>query len=55
MSTRIRAGSQLPITLANRPKPICAACAEGHHEQPTRERCSCPCHGTLPALRQVAA
>jgi hypothetical protein len=54
MSTRIPVGSRLPITLVKWPKPICAACAEGHHEQPTREPCMCPCHGTLPAM-QVAA
>jgi hypothetical protein len=54
MSIRIPVASRSPITLVNRPKPICAACAEGHHEQPTQERCCCPCHGTLPAM-QVAA
>ena len=55
MSTRIRAGSVSRITLVNRPRPICAACAEGHHEQPTQERCVCPCHGTIPAMQKVAA
>lgn len=55
MSTRIRAGSVSPIVLVNRPKPICAACAAGHHEQPTDQPCCCPCHGTIPAMQQVAA
>ena len=57
MSTRIRAGSRLPIVLVTRRKPICAACAEGHHEQLTQELCCCPCHGhgTIPAIQQVAA
>jgi hypothetical protein len=35
--------------------PICIACAEGHHEQPTQETCCCLCHGTIPAMQQVAA
>ena len=35
--------------------PVCMACAEGHHEQPTQEYCSCPCHGRLPAMQKVVA
>ena len=55
MSTRIRAGSPSPIALVNRRKPICAACAEGQHEQPRQEPCVCPCHGRSPAMQKVAA
>jgi hypothetical protein len=55
MNARVRADSQSAITLVNRPKPICAACAAGHHEQPTQEPCCCPCHGTIPAMQQQVA